>query len=50
MQARENGAGIGSGYWTCSVVNPAITAEIEIHGGMITAYSERGSLHRKWFG
>ena len=23
--------------------NPAITAEIEIHGGMITAYSEQGA-------
>ena len=42
-----SGAGIGSGYGHAPG-NPAIIAEIEIHGGMITAYSEDGSLHRKW--
>ena len=38
----ENGAGIGSGIGYARS-KPAITAEIEIHGGMITAYSERGA-------
>ena len=40
----ENGAGIGSGIGYARS-KPAITAEIEIHGGMITAYSGTGSLH-----
>ena len=37
-----SGAGIGSGYGYAPG-NPAITAEIEIHGGMITAYSVSGA-------
>lgn len=40
--ATRKGAGIGSGYGYAPG-NQAITAEIEIHGGMITAYSEQGA-------
>ena len=42
-----SGAGIGSGHGYAPG-DSAITADIEIHGGMITAYSFSGSLHRKW--
>ena len=38
----SNGAGIGSGIGYARM-KPAITAKIEIHGGMITAYSEQGA-------
>ena len=41
-----SGAGIGSGYGYAPG-DPAITAKIEIHGGMITAILDR-ELHRKW--
>ena len=38
----SNGAGIGSGIgYARSKPAMAITADIEIHGGMITAYSEQ---------
>ena len=37
-----NGAGIGSGVGYARS-NPVITTGIEIHGGMITAYSEQGA-------
>lgn len=36
------GAGIGNGVGYARS-NPAITTGIEIHGGMITAYSEQGA-------
>ena len=36
------GAGIGSGYGYAPGTQ-AMTADIEIHGGMITAYSEQGA-------
>lgn len=46
MQACRNGAGIEAVLDMPVVTGDMITADIEIHGGMITAYSEQGACIR----